>query len=386
MRRIPIKKLQAGNILAVPVKLPRTGVILLKEGLEITPRHIEYLLQYGLAEESCYIFDKSDLAELPQEDILILQNFRADILQGIEDMDLKQTLALTYTALSDLAGEIKGGGQLSLQSVQKASEQIVRQVLENNGVMLQLAALKIINEYTFCHSVNVAIYAVSFGKFLGLKRHTLRELALSGLLHDIGKLSISPQIIDKSGELTREEFEQVKRHTYEGYRRLVKKTGVSNDVLQAVLLHHERCDGSGYLLGLQGKKIHPWARMLAIIDIYDALTSRRCYRDAVPPHETVDYLMGLSTQGALDFDMLNLYLKNMPVYPEGCQVSLSTGEKGTVVETPPGIPLRPVVEVSFLARGKQISKEAPADPLAVKRKRVDLCINPTIFITSIDSR
>ncbi len=386
MRRIRIKDLKPGYMLALPINLPRTGVALLKEGVELTQRHIAYLRQYGLQEEFCFIFDGSEQRQPSLEDRVILQHFRADILRSIENMELQNTLVSTYIALEDLADRIKSNSALVLQPVQKVSEKLMRQVLEHNDVMLQLAALKAIHEYTFCHSVNVAIYVVSFGKFLGLREGTLQQLALAGLLHDLGKLSIPAEILDKPGRLTAEEFKQVKGHTYEGYRRLAEKTGVGNDVLQAVLMHHERFDGSGYLLGLQGQKIHPWARMLAIVDIYDALTSRRCYREAVLPHETVDYLMALSTQGALDFKMLSVYLRHMPVYPGGLKVTLSTGEKGAVVETTPGLPLRPVVEVSSLAGGKQPGKGAPAEPVSIKRKRVDLAANPTVFITSIDAR
>lgn len=389
MRTIKVKELRPGDILAMPVNLPRSGITLLAEGTAITPKHIEYLLQYRLGNEECYLMETGEAGDdrHSTEKQAILASFRTDIMQGIENAALKETLVNTCTALGSLEQDFREGRELSLEPVKDASQQLLTQVMENNAVMLQLAALKAINEYTFSHSVNVAIYAVTFGRILGNNRETLQELALAGLLHDIGKLSVPLEIIDKPGELTGEEYNQVKRHTYEGYKQLVKRTGVSNDVLQAVLQHHEKLNGSGYPLQLKSSKIHPWARMLAIIDIYDALTSKRCYRDAVLPHETADYLMGMASQGELDLKMLNLYLKNIPLYPQGCEVSLSSGEQGKVVETPLGVPLRPVVEVTSLYGGKKAGGTgAAASKPEVRRKRLELSSNPTVFITGIVSR
>ncbi|MDO9535885.1 MAG: HD-GYP domain-containing protein [Bacillota bacterium] len=231
-----------------------------------------------------------------------------------------------------------------MHEANKAAENIADEVTRDPQVLLQIAFLKAIDDYTFSHAVHVSIYVTSLGKFLNLSKKELHELSLAGLLHDIGKVDIPPEIVNKPGKLTDEEFKIMKEHVRFSFNRVYRFEGINRDILSAIGQHHERIDGSGYLQKLKGPYIHKWARLLSIADVYDAITTDRVYRNAVLPHEGAEILM--SNTGKLDTDFLNIFIRNISFYPTGTQVILSTGENGIIVGTQPNMPLRPIVKIT----------------------------------------
>lgn len=185
------------------------------------------------------------------------------------------------------------------------------------------------DDATYVHSMNVALICNVMARWMHMSEEDISKATVCGLLHDIGKTMIPDGIIKKPGKLTNEEYAIVKKHPQAGYE-LLKKSKLSNDILNAVLMHHERSDGTGYPLGLSGQQISPYARMVSIADVYDAMTSARVYRGPLCPFTTIEIfeeegLQKYDPQFIMTFleNVVNTYLLN--------SVQLSNGERGTIV-------------------------------------------------------
>lgn len=185
------------------------------------------------------------------------------------------------------------------------------------------------DDATYVHSMNVALICNVLARWLRMSDEEVTTATISGLLHDVGKTQIPDDIIKKPAKLTADEYALVQRHPQAGYE-ILKKSSLSNDILNAVLMHHERCDGTGYPLRLTGRQISPYARLVAIADVYDAMTSARVYRGPLCPFKTIEVfedegLQKYDTQFIMTFleNVVNTYLLN--------SVRLNNGEKGTIV-------------------------------------------------------
>ena len=213
------------------------------------------------------------------------------------------------------------------------------------------SCLKDIDKYTYKHSINVAVYSVIMGIALNYPHQELYDLALGALLHDIGKKYISPRILNKPGKLTYEEFATVKKHPQLGYN-LVKNNKDLNPLSKtAILQHHENEDGSGYPFNLKGHKINKFGKIIHMTDVYDALVSKRVYKEALSPQNALDYI---KDNKGIYFDkyMSDMFLRTAPVYPKNSEVTLSNGEKGIVCKNFINDILRPDIK---LANGNIIS-------------------------------
>ncbi len=185
------------------------------------------------------------------------------------------------------------------------------------------------DDETYAHCLNVGLFCNVFGGWLKLKEEEIRLATLCGLLHDVGKMKLPEALLKKPGVYTEEELWAAKKHTYEGYQ-LVKNLDIDNHVKNAVLTHHERCDGSGYPFGLRDMKIDPYAKMVAIADVYDAMTSARPYRDAMSPIQAVEIMRQEGLQ-KYDVGFILIFLENVMNTFIGNRVLLSTGETGEIV-------------------------------------------------------
>lgn len=211
----------------------------------------------------------------------------------------------------------------------------------NDAIAIDISALKTSDEYTFKHSVDVATIAMVVAKQQGFSKNEIREIGLSGLLHDIGKTKVPLEILNKPEKLTPEEFAIMKQHSVFGYEMMKDRPDFTPAISLGILQHHEKMNGQGYPLGCTGDKISPYARILTVADIYDALVTERPYKTAYSQHDAVELIMSMTAE--LDMVALKSFLESMILYPVDTIVELSNGEKAKVVKNNPHYILRPTV-------------------------------------------
>lgn len=192
------------------------------------------------------------------------------------------TESFSYT-LNDIASRNK---DVDIDILFESANEIMSGETNTYQLMDILSNIRYFDDSTYAHSLNVAMLANILGRWLHMEEHELKLLTVAGMLHDIGKVLIPLEIIKKPGPLTREEFDIIKQHSLKGYK-LLKEKKVDENICQAALLHHEKCDGSGYPMGLKGDKINELAKLITIVDIYEAMTANRCYREGICPFAVI---------------------------------------------------------------------------------------------------
>lgn len=218
---------------------------------------------------------------------------------------------------------------------------LMQAISENDAVAMNIDALKVSDEYTFKHSVDVATMAMIIARKSGLPDKDVYQIGVAGLLHDVGKSHIPNEILNKAGKLTEEEFTVMKNHTIYGYNILKEKSEISNEIIAGVLQHHEKINGRGYPLKLANKQITPYARVLSVADIYDALVTERPYKKGFSAHDALEMIMAMTDE--LDVDFMRSFIDTVILYPVDTSVTLSNGERARVVKNTPHYPMRPKV-------------------------------------------
>lgn len=221
------------------------------------------------------------------------------------------------------------------------TDELMRAISDNEAIAVDISTLKISDEYTFKHSVDVATMAMIVAKQHGLNNKEIYEIGIAGLLHDLGKSKIPNEVLNKPGRLNDEEFAIMKQHSVYGYEILKEKENYSPSVLLGVLQHHEKMNGMGYPMGVSSEKMHLFAKILSVVDIYDALVTERSYKKAFSQRDAVEMIMSMTQE--LDLDVMKSFLESMILYPVDTIVQLSNGEKAKVVQNNPGYILRPKV-------------------------------------------
>lgn len=266
-------------------------------------------------------------------------------LKGIISASLKEN---TVDAMRNLFGQIdrgdKPGIAYSFSKVRYLLDDIIDEISIDKNALVNMVDVKQFDDYTYYHSVNVAALSIMVGASAGFNRTRLYKLGLGALLHDIGKIFIPKEIINKPGQLTREEYNLMKEHSRLGSEYLKKQWDISVETNIAVLTHHERYDGKGYPLGLSENKQTVEGKIVCISDVYDALTSDRPYRRAVSPSEAIEHIMG-SSETLFDPKVINMFIKKIIPYPVGTTVFLSNGMSGVVIENFISNKIRPKIRI-----------------------------------------
>lgn len=231
-----------------------------------------------------------------------------------------------------------------LANTKKVVDDLIDEILLNRNLMVNMVDLKIFDDYTFFHCVNVAVLSLVVGISLGYARSELYKLGLGALLHDIGKVFISKSILSKNGPLDDEEFDEIKKHPRLGFEYLCEHCDFPTKAYLGALHHHERYDGSGYPMQLKGNDISEIGRIIAIADVYDALTSDRPYRKALLPSDAMEYVMGGSGT-MFDPDFVKRFTRKVAAYPLGTVVKLNNGVKGIVMQNYEDCCTRPLLRV-----------------------------------------
>ncbi len=218
---------------------------------------------------------------------------------------------------------------LKTAGMKRAVDRVVSEVLANPKAVVTLHELRQADEYTMLHSIEVCILTTLLGSVVGMGRSELAGLSLAALLHDIGKMAIPRAILNKPGRHDQEETAVMQRHTSLGWTILRSQAGLSEELALVALQHHERFGGGGYPLGLCGERIHQYARLCTVTDVYDAMTADRVYRKGFPPAEALATMTG-SMKEAFDPQLLSCFVECVAPYPTGTPVELTDGRRGIV--------------------------------------------------------
>lgn len=353
MEKLRIYQLREGMVLAEPVIV--NDQVLLNEGTVLTSNLIRRLKEKGVFEVA--VNEETTVAIDPN-----------DVLVG-RIMSHVQRFLNTYYPVEVL--RLPAERLKVLRERHKKVSLMLQKIIQEEDVHRFFLDLRTTDDFTLEHSANVCVYSLIIGVTMELKDEELYHLGVGAILHDIGKRALPLEIRQKEGELTAEEREKMKEHTKEGYM-ILRREGIAVEAARVALHHHERWDGSGYPLGLKGEKIDLFSRIVAVADVYDALTGNRPYRKSYLPHEAVEYLYGA---GNLHFDakVVQAFLQSISPYPLGSVVQLSTGEIGVVVNVEKTFAPRPIVKICYDKDNKKL--EFP--------RQVDLSKEKTLFITKI---
>jgi HD-GYP domain-containing protein (c-di-GMP phosphodiesterase class II) len=331
MRYINIEKVESGMVLAKEV-FDDDGRVLLAANTILTKEYIIRLSIRGY--QGVYIED--------------------ELSRGIQIDEV-----ISIELRNEGAKAVKEGNIDSLKSIAK---DIVSQLLEKDkSISLDIKDLRTYDNYTYKHSVNVAVISTIIGIYLSYDEESLYELCLAALMHDIGKTKIDPGIINKPGRLSMMEYRIVQEHARYSYDILDENYLISARTKQAVLHHHENEDGTGYPDRLVGDEIPPYAKIIHVADVYDALTSKRPYKKPYALSEAIEYLMGGSNV-LFDRKAVEAFLEAVPVYAKGIDVLMTNGERAIVVSNTSN-PLRPIVRL--VDSGKDIDLSNDKDYISV---------------------
>lgn len=319
--KLPVSYLLPGMVLARPVYGPK-GELLLSRGTVLTAGHIFALRRRGVLAVQVQGPLSGDYEEAGS---VLDDEVRVQAMKAVH------------------AWVERGQNRVDYARVVEQVEAVVDEILSNKVPCGSLSEISTADTYTFTHSVDVCILSVAAGVKLGYGRNDLLKLGIGALLHDLGKTKVPPEILNKPDKLTDEEFAEIKKHPVWGYKMALRepaKMDISS--LLVILNHHEKYDGSGYPRGLKGREIGVMAGICAAADMYNAITTDRVYRRALPPHEAYEMIAGAGGT-LLDFRVVQAFLSCVEPYPVGTVVRLSTGDVACVVSVDSALPFRPVV-------------------------------------------
>lgn len=240
--------------------------------------------------------------------------------------------------------EISCGKNVDIQSIQQITKNLTNQFDSITDIVSCMNKVRNIDEYTYAHSLNVALLCSLLASWLGMDELQRRLVTYCGLLHDIGKSKIPPEILNKPNSLTQKEFEEIKKHPVAGYKILEKNIAISKDIALGVLMHHEREDGSGYPLGIQSDKIHYFAKIVAVADIYDAMTSNKVYKKRQPPFDVLE-MFESEYLTKCDTGIMLTFLKHISSFYVGNSVKLSDGSIGEIIYINQNRIARPIIKL-----------------------------------------
>lgn len=371
MRLLPISMVESGMRLAKRI-YNSEGLPLLMEEVELTQTMIRRLTDLGV--DFVYIDDPRTRDITVKDTVSEETRIRAvsEIRSSFRQMMGDQIKRTSITGLQ-LGKAFRG-----------VMDMILNDMSSHKESMIMLTNISAMDDYLFQHSLNVCIYSTMLGMAHGYTREELMTLGIGALLHDIGKTQIPLELLRKKEPLTDKEFDLIKQHTVYGFQFLKDEPNISLLAAHCALQHHERMDGSGYPRGLKGTEIHEYARLIGIVDSYDAMTTHRVYRNAMLPHQALEIIFAGS--GTLyETAKVELFRDKIAIYPIGITVTLNSGEKGVVVDLNSKAPHRPVVRLLYDAEGQEL-KDTPEIDLSKALSVMIVGVNETALNSGSGSK
>ena len=313
MRYVKSEHLEKGMVLVYTL-YDNNEKILLKANRKLTQNYINRIQQMEIM--GLYVFEDDEICEhIPT----ISEQTRLKAIKSLKKLNIDDCIFIANT--------------------------IVEEIRECESMIVETINLSSYDNYTYVHSVNVDILSVILGVACGLRDDELRKLSQAALLHDIGKTCVPIEILNKPTALTEEEYTELKKHPRYGYNMLKDNYDVSSVTRNAILSHHENEDGSGYPRNLSSEQIHLFAKIIHIADVYDALTTKRVYKEVINPADALEYLMA-NADKMFDRNLVTVFMDYIAPYPLGVQVELSTGQKALVVKNNRKMLSRPIVRLN----------------------------------------
>lgn len=320
-----------------------SGTLIVSTNFKLTQKHIAKIRELGITH--LWVFD-DHVDGITEAEFLKMQQEKQK--ESVLRRPLREECQKTYNQSKDSVKEIltgfSKGKSVDMPKVVETAESLLAEFQENLDIIKALNSFKNSDDYTYTHSINVALLCSMMGKWLDLSQQEIKDLTASGLLHDLGKSKVPIEILHKPSSLTTEEYKIVKKHTVYGYKAVEALHNVKNEVKMSVLMHHERLDGSGYPLGAKGSQIPKYAQIIGIIDTFDAMTSERPYKKRSFPFDAFKELER-SAFGKLNPKLLFMFLEKMASYYIGEIVRLSTGEYGEIVYINPQCVYKPIIKI-----------------------------------------
>ncbi|MBZ4644054.1 MAG: metal dependent phosphohydrolase [Deferribacteraceae bacterium] len=356
MKKIPVKDIKIGDkVLKLDAGWLDTPF--LKHNFVVKDQKtIDKLIKSGV--EYVYIEKRNETEKIKENEIIeqVIEAKKENLpKEYLELKDLKPSFELykkSVEIVKNVMEDVRAGKMFDSSAVKILADKIADITVANKSLLTNIAKLKTYDDYTFQHSLNVATFASSLGKLLNLPVSEIKVLVNSGILHDIGKMLVPKEILNKPAKLTDEEFAIMKNHVTAGYEYL-KKSGFTEDELKIVVEHHERADGSGYPRGLKDEDISIAGKIGAVVDIYDAITSDRVYHKGMYPSKAIK-LMFSWTDKHINKKVFEFFVSNVGIYPAGTIVLLSTNELAIVGDVSKK-PLEPVVVIFKSHTGQDIA-------------------------------
>lgn len=329
MRQVDLQNITTGATLGQTIYTV-DGKVLLRRGISLTLRYIERLKSMGFT--SIYVNDGLVDDIMPEEVISL------------------QTRTQAVHCVHNVLNNVKQQKAFKVDEAQKAVSNIIDNILGNKEMLGSLGDIRTHDDYTFFHSVNVTVLSVLMGMFMHYNHEKLFDLGMGVLLHDVGKTVIPLEILNKPGPLTDEEYELIQKHCWEGFEILRTNPQIKVTSAHVALQHHERINGTGYPRKLKGNDILDFARIVAVADVFDAMTNDRCYRKKIPMYQVRQFL--IDNSGTMfDSVVVERFIQKVAAYPQGTKVLLNDGRSGLVIRQNNMDPERPHVRLFWYDRG-----------------------------------
>lgn len=332
MQKIAVGQVMPGSVAAQDI-FNTNGVMLVPKGTVLREYYIERIKKDFI--------DEIFVEEYEQDENKLIELYKA--APHIDDIIYEKTCIHAKKQIKKAMFRMNTFGRLNVDTINTVVYDIIEQLLSKKDIILTLSRLRSVDDYTYEHSVNVCVVSLIMGMDYGLDEMALKNLGVGAILHDVGKVGVSEEILKSPSKLTTAQFDEVKTHTEYGYQ-ILMYSEVPEEAAEIALYHHERYDGTGYNRGMGGKDIPLLSRIVTLADAYDAMSNDRVYKKKLPPDKVY---REIATLGGIhfDYDIAARFLSRLDLYPVGTGVLLSTGHKGMVIGQNKLLPQSPAVRI-----------------------------------------